>query len=486
VGVTLKLMNINPEQLPVIGIETEITCLVTLPGDLVFENIGSCHGADRYNDLPADTPCSNAFEKVLTKDILATSLGNIGIKSTDEGMLSNGGRMYIDPSGLEYATPETLTAEEAVHRVFDGDRIAYLLMRDLQERGLVDSFQLNRRAVDHNGTSRGVHTNLTVDTYFNPEITGYESLVSLAVAKGSMFGSGGLIVNYDGNTVFHHSPRLSITDSITSTGSYGYKPLIRTGINLDTDCGRMHFVTEDALSFAWPMRASIVINKALTQLIGVELDQDIPKVNYPVIAATIVGEHGMDCSIEVINKNGILKQFNPLDILTFIAETALNADDDKIELDKETTQVLKEIISIADMMKIDKFSVAGHVESVARLGAMQRRMDKLKIGINSEALCKFDYYWDMIGGGLAQILREDKKQSWLGFDKPFSLHERDRRLLSPPKNTRAKLRSDIIHLQREDTNVEWHKINIGDYTDYIGTSQTAFSDNSVVGHLLGY
>jgi len=452
----------------VFGVETEYSCILIFPDDLTYEIECGCHSAERRVALYKGPKTSGAKE-VDGLDMIR-ALDSLGLITTNDGMLSNGGRFYLDPSGPEYATPETTTAEEAVHRTFDGDSIILGIFSQLVEAGVIQGFQVNRRIIDHNRNSRGVHLNTTTSltAQEHPEQDIVECLATLNVVKGAMFGSGGLLQDQKGNTHFHHSPRLTITsDTSAHYQDYQLRPLVRYPYKTEGEkLSRIETVTSDALNFGWPLRASLVITNSLVRLL--ELRRDIVDIPYLIDhkrAAKAVGRHGYDTKIKVdygYSEGDALER--PLTVLRYICETLLNADDALGILNNEAIQVLPEIIDVTDKMSVDPISVAPQVESMARLLAMQRKMEAdSDLTFNSEKMCRFDFAWDKIGGGIAEKLRQRNTTGWQGFREKFSPHARSRRLITPPSDTRAKIRGDLILEYDGKISVDWS----GFYDNYL-------------------
>ncbi len=451
----------------VYGIENEYTCMITLPGDVVHEIVGRCHSVDAALGLYQEPTAKGSDGIPLIW--LAEALRTMDLSITETGMLSNGGRLYIDPSGPEYATPETTTAEEAVHRSFDGDEILLGVFQELQKFGVIEGYQFNRRVVDHNRSSRGIHLNTTTSLKgeaLHPKIERW--IATLNVAKGAIFGSGGLLVDKDGETAYHHSPRLSISSDVSRQYSeYKHRPLVRYPFKGDGNLSRVETVTSDALNFGWPLRASLVATNALIGLIEMGYGPKLPKLRHPLQAAHAVGQFGNNALITAINGNGEDIQVRPLDVLRQICEAVLEVDHTEMHLDKESDQVIPEIIDVSDKVSADMFAAAGQVESVARLVAMQKRMDSKKLSLDSEKMCRFDFAWDWLGGGIAETLRHKNKAGWQGFSIAHSPGATKRRLSVPPQDTRAKIRGEEIGLTEGDNHSQWHMLDSGQGSFYI-------------------
>lgn len=450
----------------VYGIETEYSCMVTLPGNVVHEIVGRCHSVDAKLGLykQPESKGSDGIESSTYSDALA----KLEIQTTIDGMLSNGARFYIDPNGPEYATAETRTAEEAVHRSYDGDSIVLNMFRHMRDTEMVEDFQINRRVVDHNRSSRGIHLNTTTALPANePSEYFKERLAALNVSKGALFGSGGLLVDGNGNTGYYHSPRLAITDEMSANyTSYAKRPLVRYPFKEDGHLARIETVTSDALNFAWPLRASLVATNAVVQLLeqGSHV-HELPTLVDPVASAQTVGRYGYKMPVEMIDKEGNIKTVMPLDIVRMICEIVLDANNEEGQLDAESAQVIPEIIDVADRMTADPFSVANQVESMGRLVAIRKKMQKDRIKLDSERMCRFDYAWDWLGGGIAESLREKNKAGWQGFSSEYSPSRTKKRLSKPPQDTRAKLRGDMIRFSLGDNGSEWHKLDFNDGDD---------------------
>jgi hypothetical protein len=461
---TITAMRFNDPSETVYGIELEYSSMIGHNDGEPTEIVGSCHSIDEQIGLYMEPKRSGA--NTIPESVMTRMLQEQGIYRNDNGMLSNGGRMYNDPSGIEYDTPETTTAAEAVLRSFDGDSIVFSAIKKLSERGFIGDYQLNRRIVDHNRSSRGVHLNHTTFLNEMPTPQVINALATLNVLKGALFGSGGLLIDEKGNTAFHHSPRLSLTNKLSDHyGYYTSRPLVRTPFKQDGSKWRVESVTSDALSFAWPMRASLVVTNAVLGMIEMGHLYQLPMLRRPVAAAHTVGQYGNGqfVSLYVDNERTGIK---PLDGLKLICESVMDVDDKTGYLDNESSQVIPEIIEVADMVKKDWRKAARDVESVARLVAMDRRMrrDSKRLEINSEVMCRFDYAWDLIGGmGIAQQLRDGKNQvGWRGFDINRLPSATKARWITPPKDTRAHVRGNAIKNGKGDMVSDWTHID-GDY-----------------------
>lgn len=443
------------------GIETEYSCMLRFPGDLVEEIVGSCHSPDTKLGLYVQ-PKKKGSDHISNSDV-NKALSRLGIYRTDSGMLSNGGRLYTDPSGPEYATPETRTAAGAVHRSFDGDEILYGAFNHLRGSGTLEGFQINRRIVDHNRSSRGVHLNTTTSLPVEPDFMIVNYLATLNVAKGSMFGSGGLLLDRQGRTAFYHSPRLALTNCLSAEyAAYTQRPLVRYPFKPDGELSRIETVTSDALNFAWPLRASMVLTKALTDVIELGYGGRLPLLRDPERAAITVGKQGYNCHVAV-HSGDSFKGVRPLDLIRQICDIVMDVDDEEEHLDTESRQVIPEIIEIADTMARDPFSVAGVVESIARYVTMKRKMEEKGFKWDSEAMCRLDYAWDWIGGGIAEGLRKGtKKVGWDGFREGYSALDTKKWLAVAPTNTRAHLRGGLIAAAKGQNGSDWNELDLND------------------------
>jgi len=222
----------------------------------------------------------------------------------------------------------------------------------------------------------------------------------------------------------------------------------------------METVTSDALNFAWPIRASLVATNALTTLLEMGYGDRLPVLRNPTKAAAVVGRYGNKNQIAVVAGDKFIGR-KPLDVLRDICEAALEVDVIEGHLDDESDQVLGEIIEVADNMAADESSVAGQVESVARWVAMQKKMEKDGIEIDSETMCRFDYAWDWIGGGVAETIRNKNLAGWLGFSKKSSVRDRNKRIITPPADTRAMPRGKQIKKDKGANSSTWEQIDFG-------------------------
>lgn len=465
------MSNLAPSEVSpnIYGIETEYSFMVTLPGNIEREIVGGCHSADNVLGL-YEAPKQNGLEFLTNKTQLTRlALRQMGIYSNQAGMLSNGGRLYNDLSGPEYCTPEATSAEEAVYRTFDGDKILFNIFRQWQEKKLIDGFQINRRIVDHNRSSRGVHLNTLTsmplfDFQCKPVIN---QLAVLNVAKGAIFGSGGLLVDEEGNTSFHHSPRLSVTNCLASEGGSFDRPLVRRPVS--TECGdqdivRLETVTSDALNFGWPLKASLVVTNAVVGLMELYRTEGLPEFlqGTAIESAHNVGQNGSEGVMHILDQNGRNEKALAIDVLRGISESVLTVNEQEGYLDKESVQVMNEVIEVADKIRKDPLSVIGQVESVARKATFDRAMEKRKVTLDSERICRLDYAWDKIGGGLAEIHREKGKFGWQGFAPRPTPSASKRRLVTAPTDTRAHIRGAMIAANYSSDRSRWDQIDFGD------------------------
>jgi hypothetical protein len=129
-------------------------------------------------------------------------------------------------------------------------------------------------------------------------------------------------------------------------------------------------------------------------------------------------------------------------------------------LDDESVQVLHEIIDTVDGLIKDPAEVMQRVESVARYHFMQRKMDEFGVGWDSKKLCQFDYYWDKIGGGVAERLREIKGWGWHGFSDRKTKFRSHKEIITPPKDTRAHVRGKLIKDSDGHNDSSWYYFDL--------------------------
>ena len=451
----------HPEDLSpdIYGIETEYSGIIEGPYGQVRELVGSCHSPDVELGLYVEP--ENKGSSHIHQQQLEEAIRSCGINPYRRGMLSNGGRLYIDPSGPEYCTPETRTAEEAVIRSFEGDDLVRAVLRHLTREGVIGDSQLNRKVVDHNRTSRGIHLNTTTTIHKDPCSRTVGKTAALNVAKGAMFGSGGLLVDENGQTSYHHSPRLSITSEYSAAyADYKLRPLVRLPFKEDYgSLRRVETVTSDALNFGWPLRASLVATNALFRIIELGHEDLLPELSHPVRAAQEVGEKGYKARISAVNHQGEARMIGPLDMLRELCEVAYMIDAIEGTLDEESDQVLTEIIEVADTLQRDEEAAADRVESVMRWRSIQKKMESSGAKIGSDIICRVDYGWDWLDErGYAKQLR-DKDYGWHGFKTRPRTSIYSQVAVEPPVDSRATAR--VAALQAGLTVSDWHSVSTG-------------------------
>jgi len=464
----------------VYGIETEYSHIIEGRNGTISEVVGICHSADPSLDRET-APQATGADDVADAE-WAQALRQIGLFVNENCMLSNGGRFYVDESGVEYATPETTTAADAVVRSLDGDKIVANVLHYLTEHNVLRSFQLNRRNVDHNQQSRGVHINTATTIDDDDEVERMRRLlpclITLNVAKGALFGSGGLLLNGHGETEYHHSPRLSLTSAIdTAELAHTERPLVRRPFKNDYDgLKRIETITSDALNFPWPLRASLVITNALVGAVELGYGEEFPKIphNKAVAAAHTVGKLGYAGRIPLWLSDGE-RSVGPLDILREYSELILDIEEQEEFLDSESRQVIPEIIDASDQMTIDLSLVARQVESVARLFTIRGKMQSRRASMDSEVICRVDYAWDKVYGGYAEQLR-DKGYGWQGF--PPTKQRKPKERLTPPSDTRAYVRGNFIQItQGTSDRSDWYVLDRNDAQAWLHPLDRRLPDN---------
>ncbi len=248
-------------------------------------------------------------------------------------------------------------------------------------------------------------------------------------------------------------------------GNYSNRPLVRRPFKSDGDFARVETVTADALNFAWPIRANLVVTNAMIKMIELGVD-GLPMLKDPVLAAAVVGKNGYANQISVV-RSGEYSDARPLEVMTEICEKALEEHEDFPFLDQESMQVLAEIIDVSDRMTKDPYSVANQVESVARKLFMEKKMEKSRVKIDSETMCRTDYAWDKLGGGIAERLRQKNLAGWQGFDRQYSFIDTTKRRVTPPRDTRAHLRGKVIKIDKGENASTWSMIEMHDVEEEI-------------------
>ncbi|MCA9347977.1 proteasome accessory factor PafA2 family protein [Candidatus Saccharibacteria bacterium] len=487
-----SMMNEHDTSPKLYGIETEFTYTCEMIDTNILPEIGVVV-EDRVVDLDndifgifgTDHNDWNTGESGVVFDYDVFSkvlLGRFGLHRVSKGMLSNGGRLYEDPSGYEYCTPECSTAAEATLRSFDGDRILFGAFRYLQEMGHIGRFQINRRTVDYaeDGNSRGVHIN-TLTNRQSLNQSEIAILATLNIAKGALFGSGGLMRDRHGDVKFYHSPRLAISDSGISGSPARWTDRLLVRSLLKCDVGgyrRLETISGDALNFAWPLRASMVMTKSVLGLLEMGFDNIyiLPHIQDADSRDTArrIGMQGAEGMMDVMCCLDDYYTESAANVLRQFAETCLFVDAQQTAyLDEEQLQVLNEVIDVLDMMDADRDSVAGVVESVARRQYLQRKMDQHNVDMQTDVICRADYAWDLVGGvGVAGLYR-DKGYGWLGFDKrSYTPLASEARLTRPPNDTRAAVRGrailDAVKLGKSIEFEDWGRFMVDNINHCVG------------------
>lgn len=185
------------------------------------------------------------------------------------GMLSNGGRFYVDVgSHLEYATPENISTEGVVLSELACERLVSESLRRLVASNMnIESAVVYKRVIDDNLGTWGYHINISEDrkVFSNNEMEYRTRPLTVHYAASlPLFGAGAVIERRgpeENRYVYSHSQKALVLTTDYSTGSTGmWKPIIHLRDEPLADIQtnrRMHIVGNDPHISPWAARIAI-------------------------------------------------------------------------------------------------------------------------------------------------------------------------------------------------------------------------------------
>ena len=381
---------------------------------------------------------------------------------------SNGARLYYDiGEHIEYATPEDASFMGTVANEIAGERLLHKILDRAREAGSIHDFSLNKRVVDEYlpGIAWGYHENYLSPAHSLDINEQALALLGIHLATRNIFvGAGSLRRTKNGSRYFLAQKALNLNTDFYD-GTTRTKPVVnlRNQPLANSDhWRRVHVTCGDPNMSPWATFTKLGTTSLVLRLIenGENLEHLRVK-SLTALARHVAGDLTLSKTVEL--KNG--KKLRPLDIQIQILEAAEKLAK-RIDLPEEEKTVIEEWKQACDDASTDPMRLKDRSDWVAKQNLLEAYKDKHGLSIDDPLLFSKDRQWDNISDvGFGRKLR---KKRWADWMPPEALIAE--RILTPPTNTRATIRGQLIgHYAKrknrdkysDNAHVDWHKIKIG-------------------------
>ena len=370
--------------------------------------------------------------------------------------LENGARLYLDVgSHPEYATPECVSAREALVHERAGDRIVHDLARSteaaLAAEGIEGRLRVFRNNTDFSGNSYGSHENYLVqrDGPFQPLA---DALLPFLVTR-QIFAGAGKVLRTAAGAVYVLSQRAEHIWEGVSSATTRSRPVINSRDEPHADVERfrrLHIIVGDSNMSdvaTWLRLATCdLVLRALEDGAG----PDLPALDSPTRAIREVSRD--------LSGRGPVRLTDGQEIPALEVQVAyLEAVERHLAVtgsDDAADHVVTEWRRILEQLASDPMGLDREVDWVAKLRLMRtlQERDGLPLDDPRIALLDLAYHdidpWD---GLQARLRRGGRVRTLLDEDAVV-------RAMEEPPSTRAALRSAFLRTAREhghDVTVDW-------------------------------
>jgi hypothetical protein len=356
--------------------------------------------------------------------------------------LSNGSRLYRDCNGqLEYATPEDASIMGTVANEIAGERIMQHILSSTKERGDIYNFVLNKRVVDEylSGTSWGYHENYLVPMDTIEISQGGLALLGIHLATRNIFvGAGSMRRSRDGARYFLAQKALSL-DTDFSHNTTKWKPVVNLRHEPLADeklWQRIHVTSGDPNMSPWATFMKLGTTSLVLRLIENDIHLKHLRVKSIRDLGILVAKDLALKEVVVLENH---KTIRPIDIQAQLMMAARKLAKD-VDLPQEESLVLDEWERAINDASVDPDLLEDRSDWVKKKMILnrygQRRGDEL---IMDDLFVK-DRQYDNTGDlGFGVRLRRKFWADWMPTEEDIQ-----RRILTPPNNTRAHARGRLI------------------------------------------
>lgn len=365
------------------------------------------------------------------------------ISSQPIGMLTNGGRLYIDVGAHpEYATPEDDTHMGTVANEFAGENIMFDALYTARKRGLMKRFLLNKRVVDDGYNTWGYHMSLCADA----ERLGINSKslmpLGMHLATINVFaGAGAIVPTTHGGAMYTVAQKsLTLNRDFDPNSHHDSNPLVSLREESLADSGRysrIHITSLDANMSPWATwmklgTTSIILHMMESGYLGdtTYFEKDMHEVASMVACDTSLKkrfkmEDGTECTA--------------IDIQTQMMHRAKHYAKDE-GLDDEELHILSEWERALSDLRTNPELLYDRVDWIAKRTVLRRYIARHALSFASDIVREKDRQWSYIGPlSIGGRLRETLWSKWMPPQEQI-----DHAYLNPPETTRAFARAALI------------------------------------------
>lgn len=371
---------------------------------------------------------------------------------------ANGSRFYADlGQHMEYATPEDSSILGTVANEIAGERNTYLTCENARESGIIHDFSLNKRVIDDDGNSWGHHENFLVPK----SVTINEkslALLGLHVVTVSIFtGAGAVLTNKRGEgyyTISQKALRLEEDYSLATTKSKPVVNLRNEPLAAADRWSRIHVTQGDSNMSPWAMAMRLGTISLVLKLIEHQVDLSEFYLKDPLYKAGISIATDLSLKNRLELANG--KTIKAVDIQRELmnAVRKLEKGDD---INNEERWVLNEWERACDDIEANRNKLSDRADWVAKLIILEECVLRDDLDWDSRKLKDIDKLWGNLSpSGLGQRFRNSLWSDWM---PPENLIKE--RQVSPPEDTRAKIRGRFINRfssSKDKKDVNWDSL----------------------------
>lgn len=365
------------------------------------------------------------------------------ISSQPLGMLTNGGRLYIDVGAHpEYATPEDDTHMGTVANEFAGENIMFDALSKAKNRGLMKNFLLNKRVVDDGYNTWGYHMSLCADAE-RLNISS-KSLMPLGMhlATINVFAGAGAIVPTARNGTMYTVAQKSLTlnRDFGLNSHHESNPLVSLRQEALADNGRyerIHITSLDANMSPWATWMKLGTTSIVLHMLesGYLKDTTYFENDMHEVASMVACDTTLKKSFKMEDGTAC----TAIDIQTQLMHRAKYYAKDE-GLNDEELHILSEWERALSDLRANPELLQDRVDWIAKRAVLRRYIARHALSFASDIVREKDRQWSYIGPlSIGGRLRETLWSKWMPPQEHIDYAYRN-----PPKTTRAVARAALI------------------------------------------
>jgi len=376
------------------------------------------------------------------------------------GMLSNGGRLYVDVGQhVEYATPEDTSFMGTVANEIAGENILYDAAETLRNDGVFRNVLLSKRVVDDELKTWGYHMSFCADAEkLRIDVNGLRPLGAHLATLNVLTGAGAVIPTRSGAEFVVSQKTLNLNCDFSQSSHQNYQPLIslRSEALADPELfSRVHISSMDANMSPWATWIKLGTTSIIIRMMEEGFLRPI-ELEGQMFETALQVAHDPNLESKTTLEGG--KTIRPIDIqMRLLAQAKRFAKTEYVS--DEERAVLREWERALGDMTHDPELLIDRVEWVARRAALRRFMGKHGLSLTNDIVLEKDRQWSYIGPlGIGSKLREGLWKKWMPNERIKDAY------LVPPASTRAFVRGAMIRQYyeqgRTDVQANWEYVGV--------------------------